>query len=115
MVKPSRGEIWIADLDPTRGHEIGRQRPVLIISSDLFNHGRSTLVFVLPITRTNRRVPAHIAIEPPEGGLVARSYILCDSLRSISKERLGDKALGKVSVNTLQKIEEKLRFLMQLD
>jgi mRNA interferase MazF len=115
MVKPLRGEIWMASLDPTKGYEIGGQRPVLIVSSDLFNKGRSTLVFVLPITRTNRNIPAHVAVEPPEGGLVATSYILCDALRSISKSRLGAQARGQVSAETMANVEARLRFLMQLD
>lgn len=115
MIKPSRGEIWLADLDPTRDHEIGGQRPVLIISSDFFNQGRSTLVFVLPITRTNRRISAHIEVNPPEGGLVAQSYILCDSLRSVSKGRLGNQPLGRISKTTMDKVEERLKFILQFD
>ena len=45
---PNRGEIWLADLNPTRGHEQAGVRPVLIISTNTFNHGRADLVFVLP-------------------------------------------------------------------
>ncbi|WP_322496236.1 type II toxin-antitoxin system PemK/MazF family toxin [Chloroflexus sp.] len=45
--------------------------------------------FVLPLTRTDRRIPLHIPIDPPEGGVVARSFILCDAIRSIAKDRLG--------------------------
>lgn len=34
VVDPSRGDIWLADLNPTRGHEQASQRPVLVISED---------------------------------------------------------------------------------
>jgi mRNA-degrading endonuclease toxin of MazEF toxin-antitoxin module len=54
---PNRGEVWLADLNPTRGHEQEGARPVLIISTDPFNQGPAGLVFVLPLTRTDRRVP----------------------------------------------------------
>lgn len=111
---PSRGEIWLADLNPTRGHEQAGQRPVLVISTDMFNHGPASLVFVLPITRSNRRIPVHVPVQPPEGGVTAVSYILCDSLRSISKDRLVGTAWGKVSLQTLRKVEEHLRLLMDL-
>lgn len=111
---PSRGEIWLADLNPTRGHEQAGMRPVLVISTDTFNHGPADLVFVLPLTRTDRRIPIHIAVDPPEGGLSARSFILCDALRSIAKARLGPQAWGRVSIQTLRKVEDVLRLLMDL-
>ena len=74
--QPSRGQIWLADLNPTRGHEQAGQRPVLIVSTNVFNHGPADLVFVLPLTRTQRGIPLHIPVDPPEGGLTARSYVL---------------------------------------
>lgn len=112
--RPSRGEIWLADLDPTRGHEQMGWRPVLIVSANLFNYGPAGLVFVLPLTRTFRSIPLHVLIEPPEGGLRERSYILCDALRSISKERLHGQPWGRVSANTMQHVEDRLRMLMSL-
>ncbi len=111
---PNRGEIWLADLNPIRGHEQAGARPVLIISTNLFNQGPAGLVFVLPLTRTNRRIPLHVPIDPPEGGVAARSYILCDAIRPISKDRLGQRPWGSVSTETLHKIEDNLRILMEL-
>ncbi len=113
-VQPSRGEVWIANLDPILGHEQGGQRPVLIISTNLFNQGLAELVFVLPITSKNRHIPSHISINPPEGGLTVPSLILCDAIRSVSKKRLGKKALGVIKPKTMQKVEEYLRILMDL-
>jgi mRNA interferase MazF len=111
---PNRGEIWLADLNPTRGHEQAGARPVLIVSANTFNHGPAGLVFALPLTRTNRRIPVHVPIDPPEGGVSAPSYILCDAIRSIAKERLGDRPWGAVSPATLRKVENYLRILMEL-
>jgi mRNA interferase MazF len=37
MAFPLRGEVWMIDLDPTRGHEQGGKRPGLIVSDDVFN------------------------------------------------------------------------------
>ncbi len=102
MVWPSRGEVWSANLNPTVGHEQAGKRPVLVISTDTFNHGPASLVFVLPLTRTDRNVPLHIPLDPPEGGVKARSFILCDALRSVSKERLLGEAWGRVSPQTLE-------------
>lgn len=111
---PNRGEIWLADLNPTRGHEQAGARPVLIISTNRFNHGPAGLILVVPLTRTDRRIPIHVAIDPPEGGVSTRSYILCDALRSIAKDRLGSRPWGSVSAATLRKVEDNLRILMEL-
>jgi mRNA interferase MazF len=111
---PSRGEIWLADLDPTRGHEQAGSRPVVIVSSDMFNHGPARLVFVAPLTRTNRGVPFHVPINPPEGGVRARSFILCDAVRSISTDRLSGQPWGAVTAATLAQVEDRLRVLFEL-
>lgn len=112
--QPSRGQIWLADLNPTRGHEQAGTRPVLVVSHDTFNHGPAGLVFVLPLTRTDRRIPAHIPINPPEGGVKVRSYVLCDAIRAISKDRLVGSAWGEASSETMQQVAEMLRMLMDL-
>jgi mRNA interferase MazF len=111
---PNRGEIWLADLNPIRGHEQAGTRPVLIISTNTFNHGPASLVFVLPLTRTDRYIPIHVPLDPPEGGVSTRSYILCDALRSIAKDRLGPRPWGNVSAATLRKVEDNLRILLEL-
>ncbi|MEO7908697.1 MAG: type II toxin-antitoxin system PemK/MazF family toxin [Roseiflexaceae bacterium] len=111
---PNRGEIWLADLNPIRGHEQAETRPVLIISTNAFNHGPAGLLFVLPLTRTDRRIPIHVPLEPPEGGVSARSFILCDGVRSIAKDRLGPCPWGMVSAATLRTVEDHLRVLMEL-
>jgi mRNA interferase MazF len=111
---PNRGEIWLADLNPTRSHEHAEARPVLVISTNTFNHGPADLVFVLPVTHTDRRIPIHVLIEPPEGGVSAPSYIVCDALRSITKDRLGPRAQGSVSAATLRKVADNLRILIEL-
>ena len=66
---PKRGDIWLVDLSPTRGHEPAGQRPALILSADTYNSGPADLVVVLPITSKNKRIPLQIAISPPKEAL----------------------------------------------
>ncbi|MEM7128308.1 MAG: type II toxin-antitoxin system PemK/MazF family toxin [Chloroflexota bacterium] len=111
---PERGEIWLANLNPTKGHEQSGLRPVLVVSATLFSQGPAQLVIVLPITSRDRNIPAHVAVDPPEGGLTVRSFILCDAIRSISRNRLTSSAWGTVGNKTMAKVEDFLRLLLEL-
>ena len=108
-----RGEVWEISLDLGLGHEQAGSRPALIVSVDLFNEGPADLVVVAPITRTARKVRWQVPVSPPEGGLVADSYIQCESVRSVSKQRL-KRRRRRVSDATLEQVEDRLRILMGL-
>ena len=108
-----RGEIWLAELNPIRGHEQAGRRPVLVVSDDRFNRGPADLVIVLPITSTLRPIPSHIRLAPGEGGLRNPSAVLCEGIRSISKERLLER-WGVVGAPALARIEDVLRILLRL-
>ena len=113
MSTPARGEVWLVDLDPTRGREQAGRRPVLVVSDDLFNAGPADLVIVLPITSTLRPVPSHVRLPPPEGGLKTESAVLCEAIRSISKDRLV-RRWGAISTDRMKRIEDVLRILLRL-
>jgi len=110
---PSRGDIWLADLNPVRGHEQSGRRPVLVVSVDPFNQGRADLVVIVPITSTLRPVPFHLTLQPPEGGLTNPSSLLCEAVRSISKDRLVQR-WGQVTSATLEAVADRLRILLGL-
>ena len=113
MTPPARGEVWLADLNPTRGHSQAGRQPVLVVSEDLFNRGPAGLAIVLPMTSTVRPIPSHVAVSPPEGGLKTRSAVLCEAIRSISSDRLIQR-WGVVAPPTLVTIEDRLRILLRL-
>lgn len=110
---PCRGEVWFVDLDPVRGHEQAGHRPGLVVSEDLFNEGPSDLVVLLPITTTKRGIPFHVRLEPPEGGLSRESFVKCEDVRSVARERLTRRA-GRVTPATMAEIEDRLRILLRL-
>jgi mRNA interferase MazF len=110
---PGRGEVWFADLDPTRGHEQAGRGPVLVVSDDLFNRGPAGLVIVLPMTSTIRPVASHVPVSPPEGGVRRRTAILCEAVRSVSSERLVERR-GQVAPATMAAVEDWLRILLRL-
>ena len=113
MIKPLRGDIWLLDLNPAKGHEQGGTRPALIVSVDLFNSGPAELVIVLPITTKAKGVPLHVEIKPQEAGLKEKSFIKPEDIRSVSRERLIRK-IGSVSAGILAIVEDRLRILLNL-
>jgi len=113
LARPSRGEIWFLNLDPTQGREQAGSRPALVISVDAFNHGPADLVVVLPVTSTARGIPFHVAVSPPEGGVRQQSFIKCEDIRSVSRPRLQAR-WGMVGPHTLAAVEDRLRILMGL-
>ncbi|HHY98537.1 MAG TPA: type II toxin-antitoxin system PemK/MazF family toxin [Firmicutes bacterium] len=113
MPEPSRGDIWLVDLDPARGHEQAGKRPGLVVSVDPFNYGPAELVVVLPITTRKKDIPFHVEVNPPEGGLKEKSFVKCEDIRSMAKERLTAR-LGAVSPSTMAAVEYRLRILLGL-
>lgn len=113
MPEPLWGEVWLADLDPVRGHEQAGRRPVLVVSDDVFNRGPASLVIILPLTRTDRRVASWVPVQPPDGGLRAPSSIMCDGVRPCTKERLL-RCWGRVSTATMADVADRLRVLLRL-
>jgi mRNA interferase MazF len=109
-----RGEVWLADLGPTRGREQTGERPVLIISTNPFNQGRSRLVVAIPFTTRQRGLPIHVEVRPPDGGLRDVSFAMCEQVRSLAVDRLGPNPFGSVSPAVLNSVENRLRLLLGL-
>ena len=110
---PSRGEIWLVDLNPTRGHEQSGVRPALVVSVDTFNQGPAGLAVVLPVTSRGKGIALHVSVDPPEAGLTMRSFIKAEDVRSVAVERL-TRRLGQVSRATMDQVEDRLRILLGL-
>jgi len=100
-------------LEPVRGHEQGRVRPVLVISNNTLNHGHSGLVTVVPMTTKGRPLRSFVRIDPSEGGVSKTSFVMCDQIRTISSERLS-RRFGAVSPARLAEVEMRIRFLLDL-
>ena len=113
MGRLSRGEVWLVDLNPIRGHEQAGLRPALIVSEDEFNYGPSGLIVVVPISSREKGIPLHVETVPPEGGLRVRSFIMSEHVRSISKDRL-TRRLGSIRAQTLAEVDGRLSILLGL-
>jgi mRNA interferase MazF len=113
MVLPSRGDVWTVMLDPTKGHEQGGTRPCLVLSVNKFNHGPADLTVVVPITSREKRIPSHVKVIKGEAGLTENSFVKCEEVRCVSKERLRDR-WGVVQPPTMQAVETRVRVILGL-
>lgn len=77
MVNFEQGDIIIMDFIPQQGHEQSQRSPAIVISNNILNQ-HSSLVFVCPITDTNKNHPFHIALD---GRTQTTGVILCDQAR----------------------------------
>ncbi len=112
MAAPARGEVWLADLDPVTGSEHAGTRPVLVLSAGRFNRG--SIVVAAPLTRTDRGTPLRVRVQPPEGGLRATSFVMCEQLRALSRRRLL-RQWGAVEPETMRAVAVRLRRLLPDD
>jgi len=104
---PERGEVWLADLDPRRGTEPGKTRPVLIVQSQaLLDAGHpSTLIIPLTTNLVEDAEPLRIRV-PASGRLRHASDLLIDQLRAIDNRRLIQGPLTRLSPTLLRKVAE---------
>ncbi|MGB3292143.1 MAG: type II toxin-antitoxin system PemK/MazF family toxin [Phormidesmis sp.] len=100
-----RGEIWLANLDPSRGSEQAGTRPIIIFQNDIISQF-STTTIVIPLTANQRRasLPVCVPIPQGEGGLSKDSVALCFQMRALDKTRLV-KRLGQLNDQIIREIE----------
>ena len=110
---PARGEVWLVDLNPTRGHEQAGVRPCVVVSVDSFNSGPAGLLVVLPMTTTARGIPLHVSVIPPDGGVRRPSFVKCEDVRSVSSDRLIER-WGTLANETMASVSDRLRVLLDL-
>lgn len=84
-----RGDVYLADLDPTRGAEQAGRRPVLVFQNNSLNQVTRTVV-VIPFTSNLRmaRLPSCVMVPAGEGGLRQDSVAICHQIRALDKSSL---------------------------
>ena len=104
----------MADLEPSRGTEPGKVRPVLALQTDLLNRIHPSTV-VLPLT-TNLEpngVPLRVRLDKGEAGLSADSEVLLDQIRAIDNRRFR-RELGAAPARCLREIERGIAIVLDL-
>lgn len=106
MAKILRGEIRWADLNPTIGREQSGERPVLILSQDIFNE-RSGTVIAVALTSQEPRAGFPLTHEILTSKLPKQSWVKISQIRTLSTDRIGKK-IGSVGPDELAHVIEGL-------
>ncbi|MFP4121804.1 type II toxin-antitoxin system PemK/MazF family toxin [Coleofasciculus sp.] len=105
MTNPKRGEVWLVQLDPTRGQEIQKTRPAVVISADVL--GAIPMRIIVPIAKWQQKFASRPFMVPivrnAENGLNVNSAGNVLQVRSVTTERFVQ-CLGKVSPQVLQEL-----------
>jgi mRNA interferase MazF len=94
MARILRGEVYWANLDPTKGHEQSGLRPVLVLSQDVFND-RSGVVIAVALTSQQQKAGFPLTLPLTSHALPKRSWVKISQIRTLSRERLG-KRIAKI-------------------
>ena len=108
-IVPERGEIWWVALDPALGSEIRKTRPCVVVSVNVLNARRRTVI-VVPLSSSPKASPPILIPITCDGRPVVA---VSDQIRAVAKERLRSR-LGVVGEEDLAVLEDGLRQIMQL-
>jgi mRNA interferase MazF len=113
---PNRGEVWLANLDPKRGTEPGKTRPVLVIQAQALLDAQHPSTLIIPLTTVliddaePLRIRVHAAAR-----LRRTSDLLIDQLRAIDNRRLVEGPLTKLTATLMGRVHEAIAEVLDLD
>ncbi len=103
-----RGDIYLADLAPVVGSEQGGIRPVLIIQNNIGNqHSPTVIAAVITGQIKHRYLPTHVLLEAPGCGLLKKSMVMLEQLRTLDKGRLHFQ-VGRIDADKMNEVDTAL-------
>jgi len=111
-----RGDVYLVNLDPIVGKEIGKARPAVIIQNDIGNKF-SPVTIIAPVSSVKeiiKPLPIMILLEKGEGGLKEESYVDCGQIRTVDKEKRLITKLGSLEKSKIQEIDKALKISLSL-
>lgn len=113
---PNRGEVWLANLDPKRGTEPGKTRPVLIVQAQALLDAQHPSTLIIPLTTVliDEAEPLRIRVHAT-GRLRRTSDLLIDQLRAIDNRRLMQGPMSTLSSALMVQVHEAIAEVLDLN
>lgn len=111
-----RGDVYLVNLDPIVGKEVGKARPAVIIQNDIGNKF-SPVTIIAPISSVKeitKPLPIMIFLEKGEGGLPEDSYVDCGQIRTVDKEQRLLKKFGALEKSKMLEVDKALKISLSL-
>lgn len=109
----TRGGVYLAKLNPAKKSEVGKVRPVVILTAQLFLDVTPPILFICPLSSQSH--PAyrnlHVALSPRDN-LHASSYALVEHCRAISSERLVFPRIAQLTASEIEFILHRLQIMI---
>lgn len=105
-------DIWLADLNPARGTEPGKTRPVVVVQTDLLNDTHVSTLICPVTTQVNKEIKL-LRVHLKKGQLEHISDVLVDQIRAIDNRRLLKK-LGQLTKEQKQTLKTNLRIVLDI-
>ncbi len=106
---PSRSDVWWVALDATLGSEVSKTRPCVVMTRDVVNEHRRTVVVIPLSSSPSASPPIRVAVNCAG----RRSVAVVDQIRAVSKERLRER-IGNLSNDEMEAVGKALSQILDL-
>ncbi|MBI5213976.1 MAG: type II toxin-antitoxin system PemK/MazF family toxin [Nitrospirae bacterium] len=110
----TRGDIYLVDFDPSRGSEIKKKRPALIISCNEANKHLRTVMVIPFSSKTEKVYPFEVFVGKNDSGLDVDSKLKIPQMRAVDKERL-TKYIGTLDSHLINEVENAIKLHLGME
>lgn len=110
-----RGEVWVANLNPARGREVSKIRPVLIMQNDELTAAGTPMIVILPLTtRVYTKFSKWRITIPTRDRLLKDCQVIVDQPRALDRTHIGEGPLTRLTDNEMAAVERSLSVVFGL-
>ena len=111
-----KGEIYLAKLNPKKGNEVGKIRPVLIYQTNILNECEHPTTIILPISTIliDNAYPLRYRVLRRDK-LEKTSDVLCDQIRALDNQRILEGLLTKLSFQEMLEIDKQVKIVLDIE
>jgi mRNA interferase MazF len=102
-----RGEVWVGNLNPTRGSEVGKIRPVLVIQADELTTSGAEIILILPMTtQVHPNMQRYRVTSRARDRLPKDCQVIVDKPHTLDRKRFGDGLLTTLTAEEMARVEK---------